>query len=483
MRVGQCTLLACLIMAAVMIPCGLARSQVMKPPTESGWNVVRGFTGNGMAGSLRSATISGGGLEGFPNIVTGEAGSIGGGAGNRAGESATVAGGLYCSAEGFRSAIGGGGYNVADRDSATVAGGYGNRASGSYASISGGTINAALEVNAAVAGGSGNTASERHSFIGGGTSNTAAGFASVAAGGVYNASRAAYAAVGGGISNAAGGRGAVVAGGAGNAAEGDDSAITGGLNNRVSGNYGTIAGGRANRAGSAGSGPGDAAYASVGGGDSNQASGAYSVVPGGASNSAAGAYSLAAGRRAKVQDAHTGAIVFADAMDLDFRSAAGNEFAVRATGGARWVTAVDDRGEPVAGVRLAGGSGAWGSLSDRRAKKNFAPVDPQEILAKVADLPLMSWSYVAQPPSIRHMGPTSQDFKSAFDLGEDETYISSADADGVALAAIQGLYRRLRHMERKLAAYEERMQAMEALMCDQLKRLEGATQQQADCRP
>lgn len=476
MRVGRCTVLSCLIVAALLIPRGPAQSQAVKTSSESGWNVVQGFAGNGIQGEVRSATIGGGGRDGSPNIVTGPAGSIGGGAGNRAGESAAVAGGLYNSADGFRSAIGGGGYNVADRDGATVAGGYGNQASGSYATISGGTINAALEVNAAVGGGSGNTASERHTFIGGGTSNTASGFASVTAGGVYNASQAAYAAVGGGISNAAKAREAVVAGGAGNAAEGEGSTIAGGLNNRISANYGTIAGGRANRAGNSGAGAGDAAYASVGGGDSNQASGAYSVVPGGAFNSAGGAFSLAAGRRAKVQGPHAGALVFADATDLDFHSAAGNEFAVRSTGGARWVTAVGVHGDPTAGVRLAGGSGAWESLSDRRAKKDFAPVDSQEILNKVAELPLMSWSYLTQPSSIRHLGPTSQDFKAAFGLGEDETFISTADADGVALAAIQGLYRHIGDMERKLAAYEERMRAMEALIRDQQQRLEGSVQ-------
>jgi hypothetical protein len=340
-------------------------------------------------------------------------------------------------------------------------------------------MNAALEVNAAVGGGAGNTASERHTFVGGGTSNTAGGFASVTAGGVYNASLAAYAAVGGGISNSAGAREAVVAGGAGNAAEGDDSTIAGGLNNRVSDNYGTIAGGRANRAGNTGPDASDAAYASVGGGDSNQASGAYSVVPGGAFNSAGGAFSLAAGRRAKVRDAHAGAVVFADATDHDFHSAARNEFAVRATGGARWVTAVGVHGDPVAGVRLAGGSGAWESLSDHRVKDNFAPVDPQDVLSKVADLPLMSWSYATQPSFIRHMGPTAQDFKTAFGLGEDERYISTADADGVALAAIQGLYRQVCQMERKLASCEKRMRRLEALIHAQQTRLERASQQQA----
>ena len=38
------------------------------------------------------------------------------------------------------------------------------------------------------------------------------------------------------------------------------------------------------------------------------------------------------------------------------------------------------------------------------------------------------------------MGPMGQDFSAAFGIGEEETRITTIDADGVALAAIQGLY-------------------------------------------
>jgi DNA-binding transcriptional MerR regulator len=40
---------------------------------------------------------------------------------------------------------------------------------------------------------------------------------------------------------------------------------------------------------------------------------------------------------------------------------------------------------------------------------------------------------------VRHLGPTAQDFHAAFHLGESERTIATVDADGVALAAIQGL--------------------------------------------
>ncbi len=76
--------------------------------------------------------------------------------------------------------------------------------------------------------------------------------------------------------------------------------------------------------------------------------------------------------------------------------------------------------------------------SDRDAKADFASVDAQEVLEKVAALPLQSWSYTNRP-GVKHVGPMAQDFRAAFGLGEDDKHIATVDADGVALAAIQGL--------------------------------------------
>jgi len=82
-------------------------------------------------------------------------------------------------------------------------------------------------------------------------------------------------------------------------------------------------------------------------------------------------------------------------------------------------------------------------LSDRNGKSNLAPVDSRAVLEKVAALPLAMWNYKAQDKSIRHLGPMAQDFHAAFGLGENDTTITTIDADGVALAAIQGLNQKL----------------------------------------
>jgi hypothetical protein len=132
------------------------------------------------------------------------------------------------------------------------------------------------------------------------------------------------------------------------------------------------------------------------------------------------------------------------------------------------VTAVDADGDPLSGAVLLQGSGSWSSLSDRAAKTNLIPADVGQILEQLVDLPISTWSYLGQDPSVQHLGPVAQDFSAAFGLGEDDRHISGVDADGVALAAIQGLFQRVVEQEsvievqqRQIAALEERVMALE----------------------
>ena len=76
--------------------------------------------------------------------------------------------------------------------------------------------------------------------------------------------------------------------------------------------------------------------------------------------------------------------------------------------------------------------------SDRNVKQDFAAVDAQAVLAKVAQLPIQTWTF-KNDPHTKHVGPMAQDFYSAFAVGPDDKHIATVDADGVALAAIQGL--------------------------------------------
>jgi hypothetical protein len=92
------------------------------------------------------------------------------------------------------------------------------------------------------------------------------------------------------------------------------------------------------------------------------------------------------------------------------------------------------------GVSLAAGGTAWAVISDRNVKKDIAPVDQRTILEKLAAMPITQWHYQWESPDVTpHIGPMAQDFKAAFYPGTDDKSITTQEADGVALAAIQGL--------------------------------------------
>jgi hypothetical protein len=94
--------------------------------------------------------------------------------------------------------------------------------------------------------------------------------------------------------------------------------------------------------------------------------------------------------------------------------------------------------------------------SDRNAKENFKPLDPQSVLAKVAAMPVTEWDYKSEGKAIQHIGPVAQDFHSAFGLnGKDEKHISVVDEGGVALAAIQGLNQKLEARSQELEARDQ----------------------------
>ncbi|HZO55658.1 MAG TPA: tail fiber domain-containing protein, partial [Bryobacteraceae bacterium] len=103
--------------------------------------------------------------------------------------------------------------------------------------------------------------------------------------------------------------------------------------------------------------------------------------------------------------------------------------------------------------------------SDRNVKTAFQPVTARQILEKVVSLPLMSWAYT-NSSDVRHIGPVAQDFHAVFGVGTDDKHIATVDADGVALAAIQGLNQKLGE---ELKARDAEIRELRAIMAE-LKR-------------
>ena len=452
---------------------------------------IGGGQRNRIAGDFGTGSTIGGGSDNVVGTGT-EFGTVSGGQANQVGPfclGSTIGGGANNNMQ-FQSTYGmisGGSLNaIFGGNHNNIGGGLSNairNASGtiSFSSIGGGTWNI-MSGNAnysAIGGGSNNVVEEsaHGSTIGGGALNAAAHDAwyTTIAGGysnrttVENPGAPVYASIGGGYRNNVSGGVSTIAGGMGNDIGGvgtSGGSIGGGIGNNIGieSDVNTIGGGRTNIirdqtiscaiSGGQGNVIGSVSTAaSIGGGMNNAISplAAYATIPGGRNNTAF-RNAFAAGTQAKAVNA--GAFVWADSIGSDLTSTNDDSVTMRATGGYRLFSSAAN------GVHLAIGSGSWTALSDRNMKENFEAVTPREVLEKVAALPVQRWNYKTQDAAVRHIGPTAQDFKAAFEVGETDTGISTVDADGVALAAIQGLYEMLREKDAQLKELQKELKAV-----------------------
>ncbi len=432
--------------------------------TPSIWSVIGGGAQNQINGGQRA--VIGGGLA---NQINAGLASIVGGSNHRV--NAQYGG------------VGGGNNNAVNGEYGMVGGGGQNRANADYSTVSGGRSNVASGLNGFIGGGRNNLASGENSSVGGGLDNQALGYGNTVAGGFNNTANATQELPPGG--NFVGS--ATVGGGRFNSATGLDSSVAGGHHNNASAVTSTVSGGGNNLAG--------AIDATVTGGNSNAASGEAATVSGGIKNCAGGLLSWAGGSNAKVRpgtaaqthfacqnianspdpDGDEGTFIWADATTDELNpvvSTGPNQFLVRATGGV-WFGTTSTPSVPIGrfintstGAYLSVG-GSWTNSSDRNRKADIEAVDGVDVLARVLALPLSTWRYKVDGENLRHLGPMAQDFHAAFGLnGEDDTHIASVDADGVALAAIQGLNTKL---EAEVSALREELAALRALLSERRK--------------
>ena len=440
---------------------------LVQPNASGAPNLIGGSPVNFVSGGVVGATIAGGGAINyaggvFSNTVTADFGTVSGGDRNIAsGHATTVSGGEQNNTGGDYSTVGGGQNNNAAGAGDTLAGGFNNSSGGgNNSTISGGNNNNSSGSDAVIGGGQANYVSDFFASIGGGVNNTATNSSDVVAGGTNNVSGGYASAVGGGSDNYAPGDYSTVGGGWRNQANGDSATVCGGYGNYAV-DSATVAGGRVNSASdyvttvAGGLGNQSLVYgSSVGGGFANSASGYMATIPGGASNVVSCSYAFASGFQA--QATNNGAFVWADASGHPFNSTTANEFSARATGGVRFVTAVNGSGNPTAGVTLAPGATSWATLSDRNAKKDFAPVNAEAVLDKLAGVPVEQWHYQWEAAdSTPNLGPMAQDFIHAFYPGRNDKSITTLEFDGVELAAIQGLNQKLNEKDSEIQTLKQ----------------------------
>jgi Chaperone of endosialidase len=241
--------------------------------------------------------------------------------------------------------------------------------------------------------------------------------------------------------------------------------------NTVDAAFGTVSGGNTNYAWF---------YGAVGGGFGNRASGNFATAPGGDSNDAYGDFSFVGGRGAKAYSSAAtpvpfhGAFVWADsngnaAAAQNFYATAVDQFAVRARGGVAFRTTGVSDATSGPGCAIPAGGGAWTCTSDRNLKEAIAAISPRDVLSKVAQMAVTTWQFKGNER--RYMGPMAQDFRAAFGLGDDDKSISTTDASGVALAAIQGLNQMVQEKEAEIAALRKAHDELKRKMAAIEKRL------------
>jgi hypothetical protein len=315
-----------------------------------------------------------------------------------------------------------------------------------------------------------------------------------------NSVSAAFGTIGGGAGNTItnGGDHATISGGSGNLAGGLGATIPGGESNTASGDYSLAAGRRAKAvhegafvwadsqntdfASSSGNQFLIRAAGGVGIGTSTpgnpltvQAAG---TVAGGAGAAEVTArFRQTAARHSAISvDALAGqdAIIYlsengAAAWDLRHDTDANHQFQLRHQRG--------NVNNTVLAVTTNGNLSIDGTLtqgSDRDRKTDIGPIDPLAVLEKVAALPLATWRYKSDTQETKHLGPMAQDFHAAFGLnGADDKHIATVDADGVALAAIQGLNEKMNERTQESRARMQKLEAENAELKRRLAALEG----------
>ena len=126
---------------------------------------------------------------------------------------------------------------------------------------------------------------------------------------------------------------------------------------------------------------------------------------------------------------------------------------------------LESKGEEIKGG-MAKGCSFWEGLRaetccDRNIKENFAAVEMQEVLDRLSGIPIETWNYNWDDPTIRHISPMAQDFAAAFAVGEDNKHIHPIDVSGVAFASIQALYQMLKESRAEVQELQKEIRKLQ----------------------
>ena len=297
--------------------------------------------------------------------------------------------------------------------------------------------------DAVVAGGTNNYAIGENAFIGGGAYNTVNYLYSTICGGSGNSVKIAqYSTIAGGRYNIINKSGfSFIGGGYGN-----------GIDTHLSAN--TISGGYGN--GIRGS-----SYASlISGGYGNAVIGSrYSVIAGGYGNQIQADKSFVFGTKAWLYG--SGSVLFTDNKDILRQRSEEKTFIGIFENGYKLFT--DSEG--LKSVVLKHGDGSWNMRVGSSHIENIEDINGSELLETLSQVNIYKWNYSLQDDTIKHIGPSAESFNQAFNLNNnDMELINSIDTDGVALKAIQALYKKIQKLEEENTKLKIRLNVIESSM-------------------
>jgi hypothetical protein len=123
----------------------------------------------------------------------------------------------------------------------------------------------------------------------------------------------------------------------------------------------------------------------------------------------------------------------ADGQDWQAGNRGATDFVIEPSGGSHAFTLTPSGDATAAGALLQN--------ADPAGTESRAPVDGDQMLERITELPVESFEYADDESDARHVGPSGADFRAAFGLGASDATVAPGDIGGVTLAAIQALAR------------------------------------------
>jgi hypothetical protein len=105
--------------------------------------------------------------------------------------------------------------------------------------------------------------------------------------------------------------------------------------------------------------------------------------------------------------------------------------------------------------------GVW--LNEANANKMDNVETVNHLLAKIARVNITQWSYATEAKSIKHIGPTAENFNDVFKTNdESSTTLSASDMAGVAILGVKELAELVKQLQQENTLLKERLTKLEA---------------------